>query len=334
VSRRTDTDGRSDQFRVLIEREAPAVLAQALSRAREQAVARLTELIADALVERAAAEYDASVGHEVPSSSCSEPALRGLYAYAITRADLPLPDAVPALTGSGRVHVLREHDLGLLFSDEHLDDLQVDENDLSESGLLARLVRAHDAVVRAAFDVGPVLPLRFGTVVEDERGARQLLTTHAEAARKRLDHVHGCDEWGLRLTRFLEEDRAPRHAVIASPQGDTENAQVRTGTEYLAHRRQALHEADEVSRKVQQAADRVQEELSYAVDFLQRGGSAGSSLLLDVAYLIPRASEPRFRADTDRLATELDQQGLRLEVTGPWPPYSFASLDPGGPDGD
>ena len=55
----------------------------------------------------------------------------------------------------------------------------MDADDLSETGRLAVLARGHDAVVRAAVDAGPVLPLRFGTVVADEDGARRLLRKHA-----------------------------------------------------------------------------------------------------------------------------------------------------------
>ena len=51
-----------------------------------------------------------------------------------------------------------------------------------------------------------------------------------------------------------------------------------------------------------------------------------TSLMLDVAYLVAAATEARFRADTDRLARELAGHGLLLELSGPWPPYSFATL--------
>jgi hypothetical protein len=56
-------------------------------------------------------------------------------------------------------------DLALLVSPVSPDDLRIDEDDLSENGRLATLARGHDAVVRAAAALGPVLPLRFGTVV-------------------------------------------------------------------------------------------------------------------------------------------------------------------------
>jgi len=65
----------------------------------------------------------------------------------------------------------------------------------------------------------------------------------------------------------------------------------------------------------------------HVVASVRRGGAAGSSLLLDVAYLVRPRDEEAFTAAVTRLGTELRGDGLALETTGPWPPYSFASLD-------
>jgi hypothetical protein len=47
-------------------------------------------------------------------------------------------------------------------------------------------------------------------------------------------------------------------------------------------------------------------------------------MILNGAYLVPRAEATAFA----RLVEEQQRRhaGLELEVTGPWPPYNFASL--------
>jgi len=52
----------------------------------------------------------------------------------------------------------------------------------------------------------------------------------------------------------------------------------------------------------------------------------GSSALLDAAFLVARAAEPRFEQAARRLAQPLADRGLRVSVTGPWPCYSFVSV--------
>ena len=49
----------------------------------------------------------------------------------------------------------------------------------------------------------------------------------------------------------------------------------------------------------------------------------GGPLLLDAAFLVPRARAKSFRALVAREARILSRQGYGLTVSGPWPPYSF-----------
>ena len=102
---------------------------------------------------------------------------RGLYAYAITR-DRQLDLSGPWLIGHrGLALVVAEVDLGLFAG------LEFDE--AAEDSQLAVLARYHDAVVRAVFEHEPVLPLRFGTVLDGIGAAVRLLgARHVLGARR------------------------------------------------------------------------------------------------------------------------------------------------------
>jgi len=304
---------------------APEVLSAALARARTQAEGRLADLLADAIVARALA-----VAESRPEEASPEPedaAGTALYAYAVTWADLRYPADGPALTTGRPIDVVREGDLGLLVSPVAPSELAVDADDLSETGRLAVLARGHDAVVRAAADVGPVLPLRFGTAVPDEEAARTLLRTHAASAAEQLLRIGTAREWGVRLVRTLAPGAEPALA------GRLRTDDV-SGTEYLSRRREELQRGDDLTRTAAEYAERLQDELSaHVTESLRRGGSTGSSLLLDMAYLVPTAAEAEFLGRVQQLTEDLEAHGLALEVTGPWPPYSFVALTPGGSDG-
>ena len=327
---------------------APEVLEVAVERAREQAATRLADLLTDAIIARAlgAATEQARPAAAPPAepeprptdrpstpapvSPGQPPASAGLalYAYAISRADLRLPDDAPTLSAGQPVELVPDGDLGLLVSRVAPDELQVDAEDLSETGRLATLARRHDAVVRAAAADGPLLPLRFGTVVADEDAARRLLREHADVAREQLARVGDAREWGVRLVRSLEAEPAP-----AGPASSADRPAA-SGTEYLSRRRQALQERERTAHDAAASADLLQEVLApHATEALHRGGAPGSSLLLDVAYLVRPDAESGFLAAVERLTPELASHGLTVQLTGPWPPYSFASLTPGGPDG-
>jgi hypothetical protein len=49
-------------------------------------------------------------------------------------------------------------------------------------------------------------------------------------------------------------------------------------------------------------------------------------MLLNAAYLVDRDRVPQFRAAVESLAA--DRPDGAVVLTGPWPGYSFASLEP------
>jgi gas vesicle protein GvpL/GvpF len=88
-----------------------------------------------------------------------------------------------------------------------------------------------------------------------------------------------------------------------------------------------------VLRAAQEAAEACHLELSsLAADSAllptrDRGASRGWHLALNAAYLVPDADTEAFHARVDALARQYRPQGLRIDLTGPWPPYNFAALD-------
>ncbi|MET9634557.1 GvpL/GvpF family gas vesicle protein [Lentzea sp. NPDC006480] len=220
---------------------------------------------------------------------------RGLYAYAITR-DRQLDLAGPWLVGHrGLALVVAEVELDLFAG------LEFEE--AAEDSPLAVLARYHDSVVRAVFEHEPVLPLRFGTVLESIDAAVRLLGARHEEARAWLDRVDGRREWGVRVRTAA---RVP------------EDLSGLSGTAYLAQRRRRLTDAD-VARR---GAETLHEALTGRAAEATRRDATG--LLLDAAYLVDAAAEHDFRAEVERSTADL---GLTAEITGPWPPYSFTTVE-------
>jgi len=240
---------------------------------------------------------------------------RGLCAYAITRehvldlAGLPDPE----------VRLITHRGLGLVVADVDLApyaDLDTDParamDEPAEDDPLVVLARRHDAVVRAVFERQPVLPLRFGTVLRDPDAAARLLADHHELASRELDRVAGHREWGVRA----------RHARPVKPD-DTPPAGL-SGTEYLARRRARLAATEHTKRRGSEAAEALHAALAgRATDTVPRPRRS-PALLLDAAYLVPTAQEPAFHAEVER---QCDVGEVIVDVTGPWPPYSFARLE-------
>jgi hypothetical protein len=233
-----------------------------------------------------------------------------LCAYAITRnrpAGLDLGPA-PRLIGY--------RDLGVVVADvapARFD--RIDTLDPVDSAI-ADLAREHDAVVRAVFRHEPVLPLRFGTVLDGEDAALRLLQAAYEQARTCLDEVAGHREWGVRV----------RHAEpAATSRPDPAGL---SGTQYLVRRRERLKAIQRTREDVVQTAGRLDGALrQHAADTSGRPRPHG--VLVNTAYLVETGREAAFHAEFERFARELRDAGATAETTGPWPPYSFTDVELG-----
>jgi hypothetical protein len=167
-------------------------------------------------------------------------------------------------------------------------------------------------VVRAVFQLQPVLPLRFGTVISEEDAVVRLLRDRHDEALAWLDRVEGCTEWGVRA-------RLTEHA---SPAQDTPPDGL-SGTEYLLMRQKRLTGTENARRRAAAAVKNLHDALlPYATDSTSRGTSP--DLMLDAAYLVPAPQEAAFHAEIDRLAVDLTE--MTVQTTGPWPPYSFTNI--------
>ncbi len=227
------------------------------------------------------------------------------YVYALTRADVTDLGPVPGLDGRAPVTLVAYRDIAAVTSPAPVEVLAALQR---RPDRLGELARRHDDVVREVHRRAAVLPLRFGTVLAGPEAVHLLLERSAGETRARLDHVEGHAEWGVRVST--------RPTRAAGGPAD------RSGAAYLTRRRDELAAAATALRSSTRAAEAVHQQLAErATDHVVRPGSAGDDLVVDVAYLVPVATAAAF---TERFAELAGQHRLRLDLTGPWPPYSFA----------
>ncbi|MFD0534211.1 GvpL/GvpF family gas vesicle protein [Actinomadura luteofluorescens] len=104
------------------------------------------------------------------------------------------------------------------------------------------------------------------------------------------------------------------------------------GTAYLRRRQQERRRRADAGRRVGEQADAVHAELAdHAVASRHhppqdpRLSGRDGTQILNVAYLLDEEQVEGFLAVTRAAAEKL--AGIEVEVTGPWPPYSF--IEPG-----
>ncbi|MGW0700207.1 GvpL/GvpF family gas vesicle protein [Streptomyces sp. NPDC002867] len=259
-----------------------------------------------------------------------------LYAYAVARDADGLADVAGGLTGvaGASVHLMgstRDDRLLLAVSPVPADDFHEAalKRHLEDLDWLEAVARAHHAVIDALAARTTVLPMRLATVYLDDDSARRALDGGAGVFDERLERLAGHLEWGVKI--YADPAAAPFAPVPG------EAADLGPGRAYLRQRRAQQSVRDDVYRAAEVAAERVEAAgrryaAGRARHRVQQGALAPSvdENVLNDAYLVHADRAQAFRAEVTQAADGLT--GVRVEVTGPWAPYSFATPAAGSDD--
>jgi len=156
--------------------------------------------------------------------------------------------------------------------------------------------------------------------------ARALAHVHGERTRiaAMVKRVANHQEWGVRVVL----DRVRAANAQATPATARKAQPAASGLAYLAQKKAQRDAAAELATNARQTVAALYDKLSArARDARRRPASEmpidGGPLLLDAAFLVPRARAASFQTLTAREAKSLERHGYGLTVTGPWPPYTF-----------
>ena len=233
----------------------------------------------------------------------------------------------------GVIEAVRHGDVQALISvvsPDRFNQATFDEH-LNDPAWLEAKVRAHDDVVRAAMRSSAVVPCRFGTVVRDRADVRRLLATHHDGLVNTLRTLAGKEEWGVKVRADL--DTMSRHLAAAA---DPARADEASGRSYLQRRQRRDQARGEAQRAARARADECHLELASiasAASVLPVRASAAdpargnAETVLNAAYLVAAEHLGDFHDAVAHSAERLRALGLEFDLTGPWPPYNFASFD-------
>lgn len=244
------------------------------------------------------------------------------YLYAITdRCESGEQDlGLLGLDGLSPARLVAHAGLGCVVS-RHLGD---DPRTVARDKLFRHLLR-HQQIVEAVMRERTVLPVRFGTVVEDPseialflEQARDSLAGALESARGKIE-VEVAATWDLaRALGAVRRETVVAGAVkVLAAAGDPSTVdKVRLGRLVKV----AMDCRKDTYREMMLAR------LGPLAHGVVSNALLSEELVMNVAFLIDRARQAEF----DRQIRELDRltgNEIRLRTIGPLPPYSFHTVD-------
>jgi len=256
---------------------------------------------------------------------------RGCWVYGVTDRDPGQELSGLSGVAGGAVRAAPAGGLTALVSDVDLDEFGADAlaRNLEDLDWLERVARAHHHVIETASRVLPVLPLGLTTVYASEPSMSAAFAERRRDFRDALAVVRDRAEWGVKIYARPERAEPERSEPERSEPEHGSGTGSGAGLAYLKRRRSQLNAAQESRRDAAGAVRALHSALAgHAVRTRihppQSPSLSGASapMLLNAAYLLDQADEAGFQAAV--LAASDTHPELRLEVTGPWPPYSFA----------
>ena len=182
----------------------------------------------------------------------------------------------------------------------------------------------HELVVKLCRQTD-VLPFQFGLALAHPSDARPLLRQEADRFRAALCGIARCSEYGIVLRRSAADREGSSEARdCPAMQG--------SGREYLRGRATRRNRRQARSDDRQAVADACLAEIASAARSHAARPSARAPELKDrmreLAVLVEHDRVDDLFERTAAASNRLETVGLEVEVTGPWPPYSFANLQP------
>jgi hypothetical protein len=259
---------------------------------------------------------------------------RALYVYGVipkgTSADVF--EHVRGVDPTEPVMLVCDGELAAVASAVRLDEFgeEVIEANLRDARWLAEKVQAHDNVLSAAVGRTVVLPFRFGTIYRSEAQVQDLLRRRDDF-RSTLARLDGATELGVKA--FVDAHALRRR--LAEGEG-THDDPISAGRAYMQRRQVERRVGEDVDRFVADCARESHARLTAGARDgranpiqLPQSDVVAERMILNGAYLVDVDAQEEFRGAVRELEHAYGTNGVRYEVTGPWPPYNFVDEEAG-----
>ena len=258
------------------------------------------------------------------------------YLYCLARSGALTAIDGPGLDAEHPLDLIRVKDIVAVVGTVRADDFvgAPAEARMSDLAWVGPRACRHEAVIERAMRVSPVVPARFAALFSSREILAAWLDAHHDAISIALDRFADHEEWAVKGTldrrkaeaRFLDAALARQGGALSSS----------PGRRYFEERRIQAGIGQELDAWLKEVSAGIARALlEHAVELRERevvsGGAPdeAGARILNWAFLVPRGSVGDFEARVQRISAEHALHGLVLDLSGPWPPYSFCpSLEP------
>lgn len=172
----------------------------------------------------------------------------------------------------------------------------------------------HQQVVGEIAQNETIVPARFGTLFSSRAALLKDVESRKSALKKVFNRIADSDEWGVKVLVLVEDRPAKPVSTTAAS----------SGREYLEQKAATIKKKPERDEgELEQLASALEK---VATDSAPTGRVSGAQpgLLWQATFLVARSRRRQWERVLEDFVKQWEGK-RRIEVTGPWPPYSFVS---------
>ena len=204
------------------------------------------------------------------------------------------------------------------------------ESNMQDLAWVTPRVLRHEEVLEKVMPKSPVLPAGFGTVFSSEQALREVMEEHRDRISALLDEFADKEEWSVK--GYMDVRKGSEWLMSKDPTLHERKKSLSgpPGARYFQQKKLQTEAKKRSKRECRAVAGEIGEQLAeLALDARPLKHQARDitgkkeDMVLNRAYLLLKGEVAAFRASVGQIAEERADQGLILETSGPWPPYSF-----------
>ena len=247
-------------------------------------------------------------------------------------------------TAPGQIPDVESLDLKSILVDDFcavVKDVSADEfaeenlkKNLQDIQWLEANVRDHIRIIGRIMETGTVIPFKFGTIFNTKPGLETFLRDYSASLDENFQLISGKEEWAVKIyyrrkvlvdmidELSLESAALEKQIMASSP-----------GKAFLLQRKKEVLVNNEIERICKAYGQLHYDEFnklseSTSLNNLLPKELSGreEAMILNAAFLVCKNKVIDFRSTVDKLRNKDGNPGFIIEVTGPWPPFSFISV--------
>ena len=214
------------------------------------------------------------------------------------------------------------------FSEENL------KKNFADLAWIEMHAREHIRIITEVMKDSSVIPFKFGTIFNSKESLGIFISDYSETLADNLRNTKGREEWSLKIycdRTILNQQINELSEEVSNL--DQEIARSMPGKAFLLKRKKVELIGLEIEKIMRKCGQTIYEEIASASEHIKVNNilpkevtERTDDMILNISCFISQNKIDDFLSIVSESSRKFDNSGFTIDAAGPWPPFSFISI--------